>query len=55
MPAQDAALPEYLCEEHDNIGDDELTDSNTRDLEPMFTDPTATLNAMQKDWWNGCR
>ena len=53
MPAQDAALPEYLCEEHDNIGDDELTDSNTRDLEPMFTDPTATLNAMQKDWWNG--
>lgn len=24
MPAQDAALPEYHCEEDDNIGDDEF-------------------------------
>lgn len=30
-----------------------MTDSNTRNLEPIFTEPTATLNAMQKDWWNG--
>lgn len=30
-----------------------MTDSDTNELEPMFQDPTALLNPMQKDWWNG--
>ncbi|UHC80359.1 helix-turn-helix domain-containing protein [Pseudomonas sp. NIBR-H-19] len=30
-----------------------MTDSDMNKLEPMFQDPTALLNPMQKDWWNG--